>query len=294
MLFVVTPLSRPENFSELKSSIFSQISETQHEFVCWYVVMDAAIASKELHEKLSSECVGLPVFITTSVYKNAPVGHAHRNLFIEYYRSEINPECNRQNDWVYFLDDDTVMLPNFMQDFLPNMVDSKCAIVFHQKNANDTPRLFADLGNIKVCHIDMGQYVVNITRLPHDIWFLQEDYCADGHFIEELFNRVGPTEFLLIDKTLSVYNALQNLEKEIIDNVQETPAAETEKDISEYQFLPVQPINFEWAPKEDITVYELAQCLSIFHPKQPIMPGEIDLTLPFLRHFIIIDLQKQV
>lgn len=51
----------------------------------------------------------------------------------------------------------------------------------------------------------------------------------------------------------------------------------------------LQPLTMTWNPKEDITVYELAQCLPYLFRISYIMPYEIDKQAPYMRHFKIID-----
>ena len=53
----------------------------------------------------------------------------------------------------------------------------------------------------------------------------------------------------------------------------------------------IHPLQVKWNPKEDITSYELAQCLPYFLIKE-IMPSMIDQSLPHFRHFEIIDPNK--
>lgn len=47
------------------------------------------------------------------------------------------------------------------------------------------------------------------------------------------------------------------------------------------------PLEMSFEPKEDITAYELAQCMKYFY--RQVMPYEIDQSLPLFRHFKIID-----
>ena len=53
----------------------------------------------------------------------------------------------------------------------------------------------------------------------------------------------------------------------------------------------MKPLEMRWAPKEDITAYELAQCIQYFYIGH-VMPGSIDLSEPHLRHFEITDPNK--
>jgi hypothetical protein len=54
----------------------------------------------------------------------------------------------------------------------------------------------------------------------------------------------------------------------------------------------VLPLKMNFVPKEDITAYELAQCMQYFYCG-PIMPHDIDLNEPHLRHFEITDPNKK-
>ena len=50
----------------------------------------------------------------------------------------------------------------------------------------------------------------------------------------------------------------------------------------------ITPLIMSWEPKEDITAYELARCLPYFF-SESIMPGDIDKSLSYFRHFNILD-----
>ena len=52
---------------------------------------------------------------------------------------------------------------------------------------------------------------------------------------------------------------------------------------------PIIPLEMYWEPKEDITTFELALCLQYLIRRYHVMPDEIDLSLPYFRHFKIID-----
>lgn len=51
----------------------------------------------------------------------------------------------------------------------------------------------------------------------------------------------------------------------------------------------ILPLILYWEPKEDITTYELAQCMYYLVRASNVMPYEIDKTLPYMRHFRIVD-----
>lgn len=51
----------------------------------------------------------------------------------------------------------------------------------------------------------------------------------------------------------------------------------------------LMPLEMIWKPKEDITTFELAQCLPLFFRPNGVMPYEISKDNVYLRHFDIID-----
>lgn len=216
MLYIVTPLSRVENLESIVKSFPYNFKNS--EFVQWHVLVDNKIEGKD--QKLAialSKLYNNQFCLSSTGTSNAFVGHAHRNEFISEYsdsefiknNSDFIDEYSDICDWIYFLDDDTILHPKFLLEILQELNDTKHAIIFDQEDKDGNIRLAADINNVKVGHIDMGQYVINLSLLPEDIQFKEDDYCADGIFIEELFNRVGPEQFIVINKTLSTYNKLR-------------------------------------------------------------------------------------
>lgn len=215
MLYIVTPLSRIENLEKLKESFLnSQNFENNSQFVKWIIIYDKAICDKlasyvqlrHFFKLKDASCVKF-----SSPIANAFVGHAHRNHFFTKEWIMTYGNSPTVNNWVYFLDDDTLLHSDFLETILPLLESNsdKAAIIFDQENKDGSMRLFANINQVKVCHIDMGQYIVNLSKLPSDLRFKEDDYCADGIFIEELFNRLGPEQFLVVNKTLSTYNKLR-------------------------------------------------------------------------------------
>lgn len=52
-----------------------------------------------------------------------------------------------------------------------------------------------------------------------------------------------------------------------------------------------KPLNITWNPQEDITTFELAQCMPLLYRiySYPVMPYEINESEPIMRHFKIIN-----
>lgn len=207
MLYIVTPLSRVENYHILFENMKPQLDKYP---IFWVIVEDQILTKGNSNHIRFINCYQQGVMSIYSNTKKALAGHAHRNYFIDYFYKKIITE-KTNSDWVYFLDDDTLLHPDFLDTIIPLLEsnEDKAAIIFDQENKDGSMRLFANINQVKVCHIDMGQYVVNLSKLPSDLRFKEDDYCADGIFIEELFNRVGTEQFLVINKTLSTYNKLR-------------------------------------------------------------------------------------
>jgi hypothetical protein len=51
----------------------------------------------------------------------------------------------------------------------------------------------------------------------------------------------------------------------------------------------LMPLQMEWQPKEDITIYELALCMQYLVRYSAVMPYEVDTNDKHLRHFKITD-----
>lgn len=211
MLYIVTPLSRIENLTEITKSFKDFFNSFKNE-INWIIIVDKSVFKKFYKEKTKPimNFLNLSICFVESPYYKSFVGHSHRNYFLNYVYPNFF-KSKKLNNWLYFLDDDTLLHPDFLETIIPllNSNLDKAAIIFDQENKDGSMRLFANINSVKVCHIDMGQYVINLSKIPTDLRFKEDDYCADGIFIEELFKRVGPEQFLVINKTLSTYNKLR-------------------------------------------------------------------------------------
>ena len=92
MLYIVTPCSRPENLATIRKSIPSALT--------WVVMMDAKCDHKE----------ATGANITHYSRKTGFWGHPLRNEFLDLYQDQFT-----EDDWVYFLDDDNILHPKFIQ-----------------------------------------------------------------------------------------------------------------------------------------------------------------------------------
>jgi predicted O-methyltransferase YrrM len=179
-LTIVTPCSRPYNLLELKNSIdFTKIDK-------WYIVHDV----RNMPFKKQFNDAQIVELVCTD---NGSVGHQIRNMMLKQIPSGL----------VYFLDDDTIIHPNFWNiDFAPNKI-----YTFDTIYNKAIPILKGD--TCKICHVDMCQIVFDM-KLVGDITFQQNVYEADGIFIEAMVKK-NKENWVYIPETCAYYNKLNQL-----------------------------------------------------------------------------------
>jgi len=212
MLFIVTPVSRPENLNRIYDSIFMDLPLSKRKHILWVLLPDNSKIDY-FNEVIKDNSHFQNTVILESKISNSMGGYSLRNYFFESY-FETTPffknYTNYQN-YVQFLDDDTIMHAKYYDLFFENKSKDKTALIFSQIDKNFQLRLAANYNSIKVCQIDMGQYTLNLNRLPKKFRFDENEYTADGIFIEKLYKKLGPDEFTVVNQVGSIYNYLNEL-----------------------------------------------------------------------------------
>lgn len=208
-LHIVTPCSRPENIPAIRESILSQFPnwDSYEKGINWLIIFDDSLDRESPEMENAKSCIrdNFNFSYTYSGIKNSFVGHSHRNFALDYLIEE-----KMETGFVYFLDDDTVLHPDFVKHIFSEADSEKSAVIFNQAMPDGmTKRLDASLDHVKVCEIDMGMYMVNLRDILPQERFEISEYCGDGIFIESFFERVGRKSFQHIDRTLSIYNKLR-------------------------------------------------------------------------------------
>ena len=124
MLYIVTPCSRPENLATIRKSI--------PEALTWVVMMDASTD----HKAPSGANV------THYSRKTGFWGHPLRNEFLDLYQDSFT-----EDDWVYFLDDDNILHPKFIQQ-LESLLCLNAGIVTWGQEGRLRPTDQPRVGNI--------------------------------------------------------------------------------------------------------------------------------------------------
>jgi len=175
MLYIVTPCSRPENLATIRKSIPSAIT--------WVVMMDANCDHKG--------ATGASVTLYSRNTGNW--GNPLRNEFLDLYADQFT-----DNDWVYFLDDDNILHPRFVQQ-LEALLYLDAGIVTWGQEGRLRPTDQPKVGNI-----DTASFMFRPTKTKG----LRFDniYEADGLFAQAASKR---TDLICVEAYLCYYNALR-------------------------------------------------------------------------------------
>lgn len=178
MIYITTPCSRPENLEQISLSIPIHCK--------WIVLYDNKV---QINNNITNaEFIKCP--------NTGFVGAEARNFFLDNYNI-------KDNDWMYCLDDDNIIHPEFYEN-LEYLLDTDHSIVhWGQLQKDNSIRLTA---NIELNKIDAACFIVKWKYNKH-IRYSINDYNCDGMYAIECAKN-GPV--LKIEKNLCYYNYLRN------------------------------------------------------------------------------------
>jgi hypothetical protein len=201
-LNIVSPVSRPENLIYLYASIDNQRKKApQNIKIAWHVFLDIKEENYDPLVNTLKSKFSNTTFYWHHTWGQGVVGHNQRNFYLSSFL---------QDDWVYFLDDDNILHPDFIETLIPilNQEDVSAIIVSQQVLKDHTVR-HALPENITPGKIDTAQFIIKTSYItPEDRFPLQ--YDGDGHFITNFYKKNKNVAFLN-DSPASLYNALNPL-----------------------------------------------------------------------------------
>lgn len=184
-LHIITPCSRPYNLMEVGKSIPLDIP-------CkWWIIFDMDGENLVLPERFIKET---KVETKFKCLKGGVSGNLQRN----YALDKIN------DGWVYFLDDDNIIHPNFEKAYKSLVLTDYKGMIFGQQL--ETQKRIPRPDYIKTCFVDQAQFILK-RELIGDLRYIQR-YEADGIFIETLYKKHSE-EILITEEILSYYNKLK-------------------------------------------------------------------------------------
>jgi len=189
-LTIITPCSRKQNLFQMKQSIpFEYVRE-------WIIVYDGKYFQGDylFQDKTLKNNDKITEYVHTN--EKSACGNAQRNYALDQIK---NP-----NTYLYYLDDDNIIHPNFVN--LLSLLEERYIYTFDQHN-----RI---LGNtIKVCYIDTAMFLIDY-RLCKDIRWILHEYGADGYYIEECYNK-NKDKWIYFNNIFCYYNYLNQQSKYI-------------------------------------------------------------------------------
>lgn len=163
LLHIITPCSRPQNLIRIAESIPQQIA------VKWHIIQDIQRAPRVQNlEELKA------VVPNTVLYEyDQPVFSLGemKNLVLK----QLSP---REEDWVYILDDDNLMHPNFLKTFRQAFYKTSCSGFIVGCDVEDDLEFKASPNNLGMGKIDMAQACFSTTILEDNLfpeWGKEED-----------------------------------------------------------------------------------------------------------------------
>lgn len=202
-IHIVTPLSRVENLKALETNI-SLYQRPDLYNIIWWVIVDHTKSDWLLNSDAAYEFdrPGFERRMLLNPNPNNIAGHSSRNLVLERLDGRIGHEM----DIFYSLDDDNILHSDFFLH-LGKWVNSFSGVIVSQKHKNGSLRLLANPDCVLPGHIDTAMYAFKM-HIVQGLRFDETDYCADGTFIERLYN-LNRDKFTVMPNDNCYYNYLR-------------------------------------------------------------------------------------
>lgn len=187
---IITPCYRTQNLSKIFDSItgspiFKQMN------IKWYIIFDGRKVTR-IPNWLNNH----RFIITDICNKDGISGNQLRNRALDM--------INDNEGWVYFLDDDNLLHPDYLlkiNHIINN--DSKIEGILTSQQLPGSIRL---ANKVDVGFIDTAQFTLK-RKLIGNLRWKEYVYDADGIFIKELYDK-NKKSFIVVDDTLCYYNKI--------------------------------------------------------------------------------------
>ena len=198
---IITRVTRPQNLSQIRESIFGSIPKGVD--VKWILIFDVAkVENLRTDYLLGLQCNRTRFYFTRC-----------GNWKCQYQKvNEMLADGTISDGFVYLVDDDNILHPDFYRVILSNWEENQDmnGFIFSQQvDGKDFSKLdvrSAGPENIKIGGIDLAQYMFKWdVPKKHGVWF-GTGYCGDGDFAVDLFKSGAATGFKFIDEVLCYYN----------------------------------------------------------------------------------------
>lgn len=182
-VFIVTPSRRPFNLQFISNTIPKECE--------WIVVFDGTVKNEHVIEN-------------ATILKSTETGfwgNPNRNIGLDYIKNNLNPT---DNDWIYILDDDNIIHPEWWNNIQSHLNSADSIITWGQVWASGEPRT-EPTDTPKIATIDTSQYMVRWS-VAKNLRF-ENIYEADGIYAEDAA-KLGSVKKL--NQYLGYYNFLRS------------------------------------------------------------------------------------
>ena len=193
---IITRCTRLGNIECVKNSVFSNTTENTK--IDWHIVFDTKMLKDidaELLNRLDDE--------NTTLHFRKGDG---------WGLSQLNDIIKSVDGWIYHLDDDNLLHPDFYKSIESNYKKNPdtLAFIFSQWvggiDFSGLETREAKPENVAVGKIDLAQWLIHSDL--HENQEYGSGYVADGEFITQLYKNVA-SKFTFINEVLCNYNALE-------------------------------------------------------------------------------------
>lgn len=192
---IITPCYRIQNLSKIFNSITSSLMFNRVD-VKWYIIFDGKKVAQTPNWLNNHKFI-----ITDMCNKDGISGNQLRNRALDMINND-----NDNNGWVYFLDDDNLLHPEYLAK-INYIIDNNPNIegILTSQQLPGSIRLAnkVDIGFIDTSQFTLKRKLIGNTRWREDV------YEADGIFIKELYDR-NKEKFITIDDILCYYNKIED------------------------------------------------------------------------------------
>lgn len=173
-LQIITPFSRTrENIGAIYSSLKSVAAQVETEWIIVYQY-DAGHELMEWHRENEKQQI-LKVTMLRGNTATSYYGHSYRNQALHQLRDD-------RDSWVYFIDDDNIVHPDFPK-LLNALLPDDEVVFFSQVWKNREMRL--EPSHIGVGGVDTAMILARSAIMKQYSWN-EEEYTADGLIAEKL------------------------------------------------------------------------------------------------------------
>ena len=192
-LAILTACSRPANLLKLKESVIPALEAFD---LTWHIVGQHPGWEGNLPKDFLQPFIKLSTFTGESVAGKGQINSVMSSL--------------TDNEWIYVLDDDNVLHPDFCYGVRKLMLEKPNAqgLLLSQLDprvSGGVRHASPGLENIKVCLIDQAQFVLKKSLIGNELY--ANSYSGDGELIEKIYSRNSPL-FAHSSAPLSYYNKL--------------------------------------------------------------------------------------